>query len=72
MAQKTGADAVYLALKKICQIITRYGVKLNIFIDAAVAANVITSGQGTIAKGFLSSAQAACDVFTLLAEYNSL
>lgn len=72
MNSKTGADAVYKSIKLICNTLGRYSNKLHAFIDAAVAANVITAGQGTTAHAFIDSAGVACDIFQLLARYNSL
>lgn len=67
---KTGADAVFLALKHICKVITRYRLKLDAVIDQAESAGVITSGQATDAHAFVAAANATCAVFELIADYS--
>ena len=72
MAQKTGADAIFVATRKICHILIKYSVKLRAFIDSQVVAGNITSAQATTAKAWLDLANAACDVFDILAGFNSV
>jgi hypothetical protein len=72
MAQKTGADAVFVALRAICHTITRYRTKLDAVIDDAVVAAVITSDQATAAHTFVAAAAATCAIFELVAEFNSI
>lgn len=72
MAGKTGADAIFVALHHICRTLNAYRSKANALIDAAVAASVITSAQGTTAKDFIAGASALCDIFALLAGFNSV
>ena len=72
MAGRTGADAVFVALRAICGTLTRYRVKLDALINAAVTATVLTPAQGTVARDFVASANAACTVFQILAEFNSI
>lgn len=67
---KTGADAVFIALKRICIVLSHYRAKLDAVIDAAVAANVITSGQATTAHDFLATANTVCAVFEAVAGYS--
>jgi hypothetical protein len=67
---KTGADAVAKALKHICRILVAYRTKLEAVIDAAVANNAITSAQADTAKAFIASADAACQIFILVADYS--
>jgi hypothetical protein len=43
---------------------------LEAVIDAAEAANTITSAQADTAHAFVASADAACQVFILIAEYS--
>lgn len=69
---KTGADAVFLAVKHICKILVSYGSKLDKFIDDSVTNGTITSGQATQAKLFLQSATVACDIFLLLAQASNV
>jgi hypothetical protein len=72
MAGKTGADAVFVFVKRICNTLTRYRTKLEAFIDVAETASIITADQATLARTFVSTADAACTVFQLLAQYNSV
>jgi hypothetical protein len=67
---KTGADAIAKALKHICRVLVAYRTKLEAVIDAAEAANTITSAQADTAHAFVASADAACQVFILIAEYS--
>lgn len=69
---KTGADAIFQALSKICRIITAYRAKLDKVIDDAVGAGVITTSQATVAHDFVATANAACAVFQLVAGYSGL
>lgn len=70
--QKTGADALFVALRHICHVVVKYRAKLDAFIDTAVAGSIITSAQGTIAHDFIATATTTCGVFELLATANSL
>jgi len=72
MAGKTGADAVFTALKHICRVILKYRVKLDAIIDDAVVAAVITSAQATLAHDFVAAASTTCTIFELIAEFNSI
>jgi uncharacterized damage-inducible protein DinB len=67
---KTGADAIAKSLKHICRVINAYAAKLNNVIDQAQAFGTITEEQAAIAKAFVSSADAACQVFILIATYS--
>lgn len=67
---KTGADAIFISLRHICRVISKYRAKLDNVIDAAVTNNIITSAQGTTAHTFVATAQAACDIFALIAGYS--
>lgn len=67
---KTGADAVFKALKRICLVIAHYGPKLQAVITSAEGADVITTDQATAARALVSSAQGACDAFALIAKYS--
>lgn len=64
---RSGADAVFKALKRICIVITAYGPKLNVAIDLAAAADLISAGEATTAKAFISSAATVCDIFNTVA-----
>lgn len=67
---KTGADAVFKALKRICLVIAHYGPKLQAVITAAEDADVVTATQATAARDLVAAAQAACDAFSLIAGYS--
>jgi len=67
---KTGADAIAKALKHICRVINAYSAKLNRVIDDAEAFGTITAEQAAAAKAFVASADAACQVFILIAGYS--
>jgi len=67
---KTGADAISKSLKHICRVINAYSAKLNTVIDQAAAFGTITEEQAAIAKAFVASADAACQVFILIAGYS--
>jgi hypothetical protein len=67
---KTGADAVAKALKHICRVLVAYRTKLEAVIDQAAAFGTITSEQAATAKVFIASADTACQIFILVAEYS--
>lgn len=67
---KTGADAIFKALQRICLVIAKYRAKLDNVIDAAASAGVITSAQATTAHDFVAAANAACTIFGLIAGYS--
>lgn len=69
---KTGADAVFKALSRICIVLSHYRAKLDAVIDTAVTAGVITSSQATTAHDFLATANTVCAVFQLVADYSGL
>lgn len=67
---KTGADAIAKSLKHICRVLVAYRTKLEAVINAAQAANAITAEQAATARAFVASADAACQVFILIAGYS--
>lgn len=67
---KTGADAVFKALSRICIVLSHYRAKLDGVIDQAAAADVITADQATTAHDFLATANTVCAVFDLVAGYS--
>lgn len=67
---KTGADAIFGLLKRICHVLTKYSAKLNAVVDAAQAAGAITAGDATTIKAFITIAVATCDAFGKLAAYS--
>jgi hypothetical protein len=64
---RSGADAVFKALKRICIVIVGYGPKLQVAIDLAHAASLITTEQRATAIAFVASAQGVCDIFNAVA-----
>lgn len=69
MAVKTGLVAVVIALEGVCRTIRAFRPKMDIAIDAAVTGGLITVGQGTTAKDFLSGVQGACDILRVVTGY---
>ncbi len=66
---KTGADAIFVSLKHICRVLTKYQTKLNAAVAAAAAAGAITSGQQAAINAFIAVAVATCSAFEALATY---
>jgi hypothetical protein len=67
---KTGADAIFIALKHICHVLTAYNLKLHAVIVAAQGAGAITAGQATTIDNFINAASVACAAFEALAAYS--
>jgi predicted DNA-binding protein YlxM (UPF0122 family) len=67
---KTGADAIFKAIKKTAQVLEKYRPKLLLVIDAAVVANAITADEATIIKGFLSTVTDLVVALGKLADYS--
>lgn len=67
---KTGADAIKRSLQHICRVINAYSAKLDRVITDAKNANIITEEQAAVARAFVASADAACQVFILIADYS--
>lgn len=67
---KTGADAVFKALKRICIVLSHYRAKLDAVIDSAQGASVITEEQAVLAHDFLGTASTVCAVFEAVAGYS--
>jgi len=64
---RSGADAIFKALHRICIVVQRFGPKLNLAIDLTAEAALITSEQATAAKAFITSSGAVCDIFNVVA-----
>jgi hypothetical protein len=64
---KTGADSVYVFLKHICHIITKFGPKLTTVIDTAVSVGAISADEAVVARAFVTGAQAACNIWAKIA-----
>lgn len=60
---RSGADAVFKALHKICKVLQAYSFKLDIAIGLAETAGLITSGEATAARAFITGSGALCDIF---------
>jgi hypothetical protein len=69
---KTGADAVFIALSKICRVLVAYRAKLDAVIDQAATGGVISSTQATAAHDFLAIVNTTCAIFELIAGYSGL
>lgn len=67
---KTGADAIAKAFARICIVIAKYRAKLDLVIDGAVSAGVITAPQAVIAHDFVAAAQVTCAIFQAIAGYS--
>lgn len=67
---KTGADAIFKALKRCCIVLSHYQTKLLNVIAQAESENVITAAQATTARDFINGASAFCVVFNLVADYS--
>lgn len=67
---KTGADAVFIALKRICIVLSHYRAKLDNVITAAEGHGDITSAQASAAHDFLATASTVCAVFEAVAGYS--
>lgn len=67
---KTGADAIFIALRHICHVITRYQTRLVAVVAAAAGAGAITAGQQAAINAFLGVAVGTCSAFEALAVYS--
>lgn len=65
---RSGADAVFKALDRICIVVRRYGPKLNIAIDLAETASLITASEAITARAFVATASATCNIFRVVAD----
>lgn len=64
---KSGVDAIFRALQAICRVVKKYNLKAQAAITTAAAAGLITPAQESAALLFLSTAQATCDIFAIVA-----
>lgn len=67
---KTGADAIFIALRHVCRILTKYQTRLTAVVAAAAGAGAITAGQQAAINTFISVAVATCSAFEALAAYS--
>lgn len=69
---KTGADAVFAFLHKICGTLKRYDSKLRALIATAKAANLISAADADAANTFLDTSDLLCRIFEKLAGYSNV
>ena len=69
MAAKTGSVAIWEAIRRACGTVKRYSNKILLAIAAAEASGLITSDEATIAKGFVTGADALCSIYQRVAGY---
>jgi len=67
---KTGADAIFIALKHVCRVLAKYNTKLVNVVAAANAAGAITPSEQSAILAFIASANAVCVAFERLASYS--
>lgn len=67
---KTGADAIFIALRHVCRLITKYQTRLNAVVAAAASAGAITSAQQISINNFIATAVTLCSAFEALANYS--
>lgn len=67
---RTGADAVFKAISRICLVITRYRSKFDAVITSAESAGAITSAQATAIRDFVASLNVLCVALEALANYS--
>lgn len=67
---KTGADAIFIALRHICRLITKYQSRLTAVVASAVGAGAITAGQAVTINNFIAVAVVTCSAFEALASYS--
>ena len=67
---KTGADAIFIALRHICRVLTTYQTRLTAVVAAAAGAGAITAGQQAAINTFISVAASTCGAFEALAQYS--
>lgn len=67
---KTGADAIFKALKRICIVLTKYQAKLQAVVIAAETAGAISAADATTINAFITVAGATCSAFDRLSQYS--
>jgi len=67
---KTGADAIFKALKRICIVLSHYRVKLVAVVAAAQSADVVTEEQAVLINDFLGTAELLCAALEAVAGYS--
>lgn len=69
---KTGADAIYKFVFRICGTFGRYAVKLDPFIESAVISGVISPDEAVVVRAFLAGINGLCVIWKKLANFNSI
>lgn len=67
---KTGADAIFKAIKRICIVLTHYRVKFVAVTSAAQTAGVITEEQAVLINDFIGTSALLCAALEALAGYS--
>jgi hypothetical protein len=67
---KTGADAIFRAIQRICIVISHYRAKFDAVITAAEGAGAITADQATVIRDFIGSLNVLCTALNALANYS--
>lgn len=67
---KTGADAIFRAVQRVCIVITHYRAKFDAVVTSAEGAGAITSAQATTIRDFISSLNLLCAALDALAKYS--
>jgi hypothetical protein len=64
---RSGTDAIFKALQRICIVITAYNTKITAAIAIAEGAGLITAAQASLAVSFIEGARTTCDIFKIVA-----
>lgn len=67
---KTGADAIFGALRHICHVLVKYQAKLIAVVVAAETAGAITAAEALTINNFIAVAVVTCSAFNHLADYS--
>lgn len=67
---KTGADAIFKALKRVAIVLEKYRPKFLLVIEAAEAAGAISAADATLIGGFLSTVTDLVVALGKLADYS--
>lgn len=67
---RTGADAIFIAMRHICHVISAYNLKLRAVVTAAQTAGAITSAQATTITNFIDTASIICSALEALSNYS--
>lgn len=67
---KTGADAVAIAIKHICRVVSAYNLKLRAVIAQSVTAGSITAGDAAVLIAWLDGLVGVCAIWEAVALYS--